>query len=785
MNRRDSSGEHRVLQARTSGHGDVDAGSVVTELLPLVRLIADTCAVSRACLTIHPAQGPADVLAAVELPETLQLAALGLAEHALAAGGLLHVPHLAGDERRRPPHFGVWRAIASYAGAAAPLADGRGHVVLSLMHVEPHTLGSGALLALRTVARQAATVIEASRLRGDLAVAEARYRLLFDYTPEGILIADARSVYLDANAGMCRMLGYARDELVGRHAVDIVASSEIPNIAPALDTLQAGAEHTREWLFRRKDGSEFRAEVRATAMPDGRLLATIRDVTERRRIEARFRRLVDSNAHGVHFWTLAGAITGANDAFLQLVGYSREDLHRGLVGWKDLTPPEYADRDARAIDEIAAHGVCRPYEKEFIRRDGTRVPVLVGAASFEDARDEGVCYVVDLQERKALERQFLRAQRLESLGTLAGGIAHDLNNVLAPILLSVDVLKDLARDAADRALVASVQASAERAAALVRQVLSFARGVEARRAPTSATALVRELVGILRDTLPKSIRILSVVSDDVWTVIGDDTQLHQVLLNLAVNARDAMPQGGTLTIEAQNLELDAGSEERQADAVPGPYVRIQVTDTGVGIPPESRDRVFDPFFTTKQVGKGTGLGLSTSLGIVRSHGGFIRLQSTPGQGSTFAVYLPASPGVPPDQAVNARHSIPHGQGETVLVIDDEEPIRQHVQYTLERFGYRVIVAANGAEAVAAYARHGGEIAVVLTDVAMPVMDGPATIAALRALDPALPIIVSSGLVPPAEDVAAGDPPLTALPKPYRTADLLEAVAAAVAAGRRW
>ena len=306
-----------------------------------------------------------------------------------------------------------------------------------------------------------------------------------------------------------------------------------------------------------------------------------------------------------------------------------------------MTPPEFAEADEKALREIATTGICMPFEKEYVRKDGKRVPILVGGANFEDNPDEGLAFAVDLTERKKLEQQFLRAQRMESIGTLAGGIAHDLNNVLGPIMMAISVLKMRFPDAASQQLITIIGTSAERGADMVRQVLSFARGVEGRRMEVQVKHLLADMEKIARDTFPSDIQIRSIIPHDLWTIQGDPTQIHQVLLNLCVNARDAMPRGGALTISAENRALDEHYAALEADAAPGPYVYIQVEDTGTGIPPEVIEKIFDPFFTTKEVGKGTGLGLSTSAAIVKSHGGFMRVYSEPGKGTRFKLYLPA------------------------------------------------------------------------------------------------------------------------------------------------
>jgi PAS domain S-box-containing protein len=383
----------------------------------------------------------------------------------------------------------------------------------------------------------------------------------------------------------------------------------------------------------------------------------------------------------------------------------------------------------------------------------------------------------DITEKKKFESQFLRAQRMESLGTLAGGIAHDLNNVLSPLLFSLQLLKEKITGADGQELLDMLEANVERGTNLVKQVLAFGRGVEGERIAIHPAQIAREIKHIVHETFPKSVEFEFDSAPDLWAVTGDPTQLHQVLLNLCVNARDAMPNGGKLSIRMKNATLDRAQTEMNPGAKPGPHVVISVKDTGVGITREVQDKMFEPFFTTKEVGKGTGLGLSTTLSIVKSHGGFINCYSEVGKGTTFKVYLPANtePVVVENEA-EKESKLPCGHNELVLVVDDEEPIRRVAQKTLERFGYRVLLAADGAEAVSLYASRRNEIDAVITDMAMPIMDGPATIVTLKAINPAVKILSSSGLASDgglAKARTAGVRHF--IPKPYTAESILQAL----------
>lgn len=381
---------------------------------------------------------------------------------------------------------------------------------------------------------------------------------------------------------------------------------------------------------------------------------------------------------------------------------------------------------------------------------------------------------MDITEKKQLEAQFLRAQRLESLGTLASGIAHDLNNILTPILAGSQLLplKFPNLDDHTRVMLKTLENSARRGAELVKQILSFARGVEGRRVTLQISHLLTEIQQIIQPTLPKSIQLETLLPPTLWTVSGDPTQLHQVFMNLCVNARDAMPDGGNLQVRAENLTIDEQYARRHLDARMGAYVMITVADTGMGIAPEILHRIFDPFFTTKEIGKGTGLGLSAVLGIVKSHGGFIDVETVIGRGSAFKIYLPTSQaGV---DLLDSKPEVPVGDQELILVVDDEVVICETTRILLETYNYRVLVANNGMEAIALFSQYQNEIAAVLMDIMMPNMDGLSTIPLMRQYNPHLYAIAMSGLnsteaVTRAQDMGFSE----FLPKPFASEELLQ------------
>jgi signal transduction histidine kinase/ActR/RegA family two-component response regulator len=413
---------------------------------------------------------------------------------------------------------------------------------------------------------------------------------------------------------------------------------------------------------------------------------------------------------------------------------------------------EVLQQDRAAFDQAMAHLLSAGEwtgELAKQRKDGQKLTV---EGRWTLVRDDGgqpkavLAIDTDITERRKVEQQFFRAQRMESLGTLAGGIAHDLNNLLAPITMGVDLLSRLTPDPKSVAILESMQRSAKRGADLVKQVLSFARGVEGTRTSQRVEPILREVESMARNTFPRNITIELKIKSELWPVVADATQLNQVLLNLCVNARDAMPEGGRLELSAYNVEIDLQTAALNRALTPGRYVVLQVTDNGAGIPQAIIDRIFEPFFTTKEVGKGTGLGLSTVLSIVRSHGGSVNVYSEPNKGSAFKVYLPAQPELAAEGGAHgAPDKFPRGNGELILVVDDEASIQDVVRQALETFGYRVATAGDGAEAVALFAQHQSEISLVLTDMMMPVMDGLALIAALRRIDPHIRIVAGSGL----------------------------------------
>ncbi len=468
-----------------------------------------------------------------------------------------------------------------------------------------------------------------------------------------------------------------------------------------------------------------------------------------------------------------------NQAWVKLFNHTREEV----VGRNaaEVFGGELGKKIHQQNLDTIRKGITQHFEECF-EIGGRRVWVDTVLSPYSDGGKVGTMGMTrNITEKKQMEERFLRTQRMESLGALVGGIAHDLNNILGPILMAASMLEENVKQDANRELVAIVKEAAQRGAEIVSQVLAFARGTRTQRKPLEPKLLVRQMGRILQKVMPKSIEFSTDLADDLSNITGDATQLHQVFMNLCVNARDAMPCGGRLTLRGRNAFVDEAMATRYPEALSGHYVCVTVADTGVGIPEEIREKIYDPFFTTKEVGKGTGLGLSTALAIVKNHGGFVTLDSEVGKGSLFSVYLPATEHPLLPENPKAQTALPGGNGELILVVDDELPICKMVEAILQKKGYRVLTALSGREALRLFAAQRGKIRAVLSDLAMPEMSGADLIKALLAKEPSLPVIASTGQSSEQRYQAlAGLNVKWRLSKPYGALQLLSVVAEAVA-----
>jgi PAS domain S-box-containing protein len=492
-----------------------------------------------------------------------------------------------------------------------------------------------------------------------------------------------------------------------------------------------------------------------------------------RQSDERFRRISEADVVGVII-TDGERFLEANDHFLRIVGYTREEFAGMQMTWRTITPPELVEASRIAFRAIAESGSCRPFEKEYVRKDGTRVPVLVSGVGLHQTQENRIlALVVDLTERRNLENQFRQAQKLESVGQLAGGVAHDFNNLLTVILgYSHMALSMLGPAHPVRDCLEEIAASADRAAGLTRQLLMFSRRSSGDPKTIRLDSLVLGLEGMLRRLIGENIEIVLAPGAEAGFIHADPSLIEQVIINLAVNARDAMPDGGRLFIETSHVVIADALSAQTYSAPPGTYVLLALTDTGTGMTPEVQTRIFEPFFTTKEPGKGTGLGLSTVYGIVRQSGGAITLVSTPGAGTAFRVLFPA---VYNDCSVPAcEPAEPAARGaETVLVVEDEPALRGYLRRVLTVHGYRVLDAPAGAPALDIARNHSGPIQLLLTDAVLPGMNGHEVAAAFQALRPRVPVLLISGYPERSGLHLNSETPL--MRKPFTAAALLKRI----------
>lgn len=621
---------------------------------------------------------------------------------------------------------------------------------------------------------------------------------MIDSMPGVLYFYDETGSFLRWNRSFERVSGYSRDEIGRMHPLDFFEPAQRPRVRARIADVFRRGECAFEAPFRTKDGRTIptfftgrRIEFEGRACVVGGGI----DITERKQAEQaqheseeRFRATFEQAAVGIAHIDPDGRFRWVNTQLGAITGFAREEL-QSLAFVNLVVPEDRADIEEAFRAMLAGEREEFSSEKRLGRKDGGVAWVSIVAKMLRDAAGApkySVAVVADISERRRLEQQFLRAQRLESIGTLAGGIAHDLNNLLAPIMMGIELLRLNAPSPSAAPVMDNMERSARRAASLVRQVLSFARGVEGSRARLDLADVVREVEGFVTSSFPRSIVLRCELAPDLWPVMGDATQLNQVLLNLCVNARDALAGGGRLGLRAANVVLDSNRTDAGRGETPGRHVLLEVSDAGCGMSPQVRERIFEPFFTTKAPGKGTGLGLSTVLGIVRSHGGRVEVESEPGRGTTFRIFLPA---MAEDAATEAgsgmRTAIEKpvlGRGECILVVDDESSLLEVTRQALVAFGYRVLPASDGGEALALFERHQAEVTAVVADLRLATMDGPALVAALRRIAPdvrVIGIVGQAGCGDWPQDEARPD---FLLPKPYAADTLLSVLRKVLAPG---
>ena len=618
------------------------------------------------------------------------------------------------------------------------------------------------------------------------------YDVLFERAPLPMWICSAENLrFLAVNFAALKSYGWSRDEFLAMTMDRILPAKDVATFLEyrrQVESHGAGLNQTQKWRHKTKTGEVIAVQTswqNVTFRGRRSLLVTIHDRSEHLRAEEESRELahvLSLAADAIIVCNLDREIRYWNKGAERVYGWSADDA----IGRK-------VDELLNIEMETCLKCMCALLEKgdwngQMTHKRRENGEVIVNSrwtlgCDDETRQPKSVLLInSDITETKKLESQFLRAQRLESIGTLASGIAHDLNNILSPILMATGILRGSVSPG-DRQMVDIIEGSAERGAGIVKQVLTFARGVEGERVLLQPKHLLTEMVKVMNQTFPKNINITTHFAQELWTVQGDATQLHQILLNLCVNARDAMsPAGGKLRVACENVEVDQQIASMNPGATVGPHVCFSVTDTGSGMTPEVMEKIFNPFFTTKEQGKGTGLGLATVIGIVKGHKGFLALQSEVGIGTTFKIHLPANREIRTEVQQEESLADLRGNGELVLVVDDEAPIREVIVGTLEAHNYRCYTAEDGTDALAMYFERRGAINLIITDLHMGTMDGIGLTRALRKLTPDAKVIVSSGHVNKEnQTILEGLSVKSFLEKPYTAEKLLRCVKETLAA----
>ncbi len=642
-----------------------------------------------------------------------------------------------------------------------------------------------------------ADISERKRMEEQLRSSEQYYRQLVNTSPDGIAIIDPNGILKFASPKMYEIFNLPVEiNVVGKSIVQWIAPEDQPkvqkNILQIINTKTSiGAT---EYKLLRNDRTAFWGEFMSSAILDAKgeitgLMVVCHDITERKQAEEmvraselKYRNIFTWSPIGIFQSTVEGKIRTANASVARMLGYNEADEMLNLSMQREIF---FNPREGEMHFEEHRVGIVTVTTNEYQWKKKNGLPVWISLTCHAVKNSEGETlyyegFVHDITQRKVLEEEIRQAQKLESMGTLASGIAHDFNNILGIILGHSSLLEQLAKNSpAMYPSIESITKATQRGASLVRQLLTFARKTETLVESVRINDIVQELAKLIDETFPKSISVVTKLTAGIPSVRGDATQLHQVMLNLSVNARDAMPNGGTLTFAVENASIETVHEKfPKADSAE--YIRITVSDTGAGMDENVRRRIFEPFFTTKGPGKGTGLGMAVVYGIVESHHGFIGVESEPAKGTTFTIFLPVQTGVVEEQSEPVPDPESPGGTETILIVEDEEMLRMVLQATLEHKGYRVLTATDGEEAIQMFSEHRQDIALVISDVGLPKMTGDNVFLTIRKIDPSAKAILASGFLEPdvkSELLKAGLQDF--IQKPYRQHEILTKIRAVI------
>jgi two-component system cell cycle sensor histidine kinase/response regulator CckA len=594
-----------------------------------------------------------------------------------------------------------------------------------------------------------------NRTKQQLKESEKQYRLLLDINPHPMWVFDAQSFeFIEVNAAAVVHYGYSRSEFLSMTILDIRSAQDIPAVRQPVRIRPRGRLEAERWKHRRKDGTFIDVEISTHELRFyGRqaILAQARDITELlqneerlRQSEERFSKAFRSSPLAITITTRAeGRYVDANDAFVKMVGLRWEEI----VGCtaKELNVWDFPEDRGRMIQELERYGGAKAIETVFNSRTIGKRKVHVSAELIQlDGIPCILAIVNDVTDAKRLEEQFRQAQKMEAVGRLAGGVAHDFNNMLSVVLGFCDLAQERTSEESIARDLGHIKKAAQRASALTRQLLAFSRQQLLLPRVLNLNDVVRDISPMLSRVISKDISLTFVPAPSIGSVKADLGQLEQVLMNLVVNARDALPQGGKIFIETANAELDTTCNRPDEAVAPGRYVLLSVSDTGSGMDFQTVSRIFEPFFTTKPPSEGTGLGLSMVYGVIRQSGGYIRVYSEPGQGTTFRIYLPRIEGAAEPLPPIISETATKKGSETVLVVEDEQDLRELIIELLESEGYRGLEAKDGPSAIAVSEAHEKTIHVLLTDVVLPNMSGTVLAARIKETRPELNVLYMSG-----------------------------------------
>ena len=631
-------------------------------------------------------------------------------------------------------------------------------------------------------------ITERKRAEETLRESEERFSGAFEHAPIGMALVSPDGRWLKVNQAVCDLVGYSEAELLARTFQDIThpddLAADLENVRQMLASEIQHYQMEKRYFHRRGHIINILLNVSLVRDNQGRpryFISQIQDITERKKADQKFKNLLEATPDSMVIVNRDSEIVLANFQTFKTFGWSREELMGKKINV--LVPERFRARHPEFQRGFMEQPSPRPMgaglDLHGLRKDGTEFPVEISLSPLETAEGLLVMTAIrDITERRKLEEQFRQAQKMEGIGRLAGGVAHDFNNILAVIQMQADLLKtDAGTTSAQLELASGIAKAAQRAANLTRQLLLFGRKQTMQLRNLDLNESVNELTQMLRRTLGEDVELQFKFSMQPLFIHADTTMMDQVLMNLAVNARDAMPKGGRLVFETSAIEFDEITAAQTTPARPGSFVCLSVSDTGSGIPPEILPHIFEPFFTTKGVGKGSGLGLATVFGIIQQHKGWINVYSEAGRGTTFRIYLPRLAEVSRQKSEPSESSAERGGNETILLVEDEEFLRESAGQVLSQLGYRVLEAANGNEALDIWKQHRNEIKLLLTDLVMPGgMTGMELGGKLKEENPKLKVIYISGY---SAEIAGRDFPLEEgvdfLTKPFAARKLAQTV----------